>query len=273
MDQRNHSIEALRIWGAGAVLWFHLGLPDAWIAMAALHLFVILAIYFGRGATVQDHARRLLVPWILWSGIYGGAKVAQAILAGTPIADEFSLTMLLTGASLHLWFLPFTFGVLALSTMLPPLPLWRAATMMAIALVLMRAGPFPVTPLPQWGHVLPAAVLGLWMAGAPERAPVLPLALTCFGATALTYLGFGRGIEQTAVAAGLCLIAFCLPLGKTRFTQMLAPLSFGVYLSHPLIVALLMLAGITNPWVLLAFTMPLSFCLSAALRRLMPVLV
>lgn len=264
---RNHGIELLRFVGAGAVVWFHLHLPGSWAAFAALHLFVILAVYFGAGRPLERHLRRLMLPWLFWSLVYGAAKLAQAQVMGTSLADEFAPWMVLTGLSVHLWFLPFTFVVVALNTRLHPLPVWAPPLLMGVALVVMRLGPYP-TPVAQWVHVLPAAVLGLWMA--TRAGPLIPLAVTATLAAALWVAGFGKGIEQTAIAAALCLIVFLVPLRSNPVTSALASLSFGVYLVHPLVVALLMAVGIGGPGVLFVATLGLSVLLSAAMKRVLP---
>ena len=176
--------------------------------------------------------------------------------------------MALTGLSLHLWFLPFTFGALLLAGRCHPPAPWLPPLLMALVLVVMRLGPYPA-PFAQWAHVLPAAVLGLWMSG--QTGPLRPVAITFCLATALWQLGFGRGIEQTALAAGICLIAVWRPIGATPLTTCLAPLAFGVYLAHPLVIAALMAAGLSNPWGLLALTLPLSALVAAFVRRYLPI--
>ena len=211
-----------------------------------------------------------MVPWALWSLIYGAAKLFQALIGGTPLAAEFAPYMAVTGLSVHLWFLPFTFAALALAPLLRAGAWWHVPLLLAGVLVVMRAGPYPM-PFAQWAHVLPAAVLGIWMRG--SIGPVWPVVILLVLATGLWQLGFGRGIEQSALASALCLLALLWTRGPTLLTRHLAPLAFGVYLTHPLVIALLMLAGFTDPWILLILTLPLSAALSAVLRRYLPVLV
>ena len=268
MDEpKRAGIDALRVLGAAAIVWFHLHLPGDWIAMAALHVFVILAVHFGADRPLSRHASRLLIPWALWSALYGLAKIAQALAHGTPILHEFAPFMLLTGPSVHLWFLPFTFAVLALIARAPPLPGWAPPVLMLAVLGIMRLGPYPA-PAAQWAHVLPAAVLGLWMAS--RNSPLIPLGLTAAAAAALWAAGFGRGIEQTALAALACLAAFVVPLPGHSGLRALAAMSFGVYLAHPLIVAFLLEAGMVPSLALFGLAFGASLALSAAIRHFLP---
>ena len=70
------------------------------------------------GAYSIARARRLLMPWLVWSVVYGGVKLAEALVEGQPLGSAFAPWMLLTGPAIHLWFLPFAF---AASLVLPGL--------------------------------------------------------------------------------------------------------------------------------------------------------
>ena len=62
------------------------------------------------GAYAIARARGLLLPWLAWSAVYGGVKVAEAVVGGQPPGNAFAPWMLLTGPAIHLWFLPFAFA-------------------------------------------------------------------------------------------------------------------------------------------------------------------
>lgn len=263
----NQSIEALRILGAIGIVWFHLQLPMAWAAYAALHVFVIWAVYFGARFPIRRQFIRFMLPWFFWSAVYGAAKIAQAIKEGISLGEEFSLWMLFTGPSIHLWFLPFCFVALVLAHKARSLPSWLAPLFMVISVILAALAPNHV-PFTQWSHVLPAAALGYWMFRSDD--PRMPLSLSASFALLLYLGGFGHGSEQIALAAVACLAAQLFRLPAYPVIGMLAPLSFGIYLIHPLVIALLMVGGITSPWALFALALPLSAALSACVKRFGP---
>ena len=90
MPTRNGLLDLAKWVGSIGIVWFHIGLPGADIGYAALPFFVAYLAYFGVGRPLADRARRLLVPWVIWSAIFAVAKVLQAMALGTPIAEEFS---------------------------------------------------------------------------------------------------------------------------------------------------------------------------------------
>jgi len=120
-NSRNGSIEYARFLGALAIVWFHLHLPGASTALAALQLFILLQVHFGFDRPLRQQVRRLLVPWAIWSTIYAAGKVTQAIAEDTPIVGEFEYWMILTGTSLHLWYLPFSVAAISVVQVLPRL--------------------------------------------------------------------------------------------------------------------------------------------------------
>ena len=61
------------------------------------------------GRYVCNRATRLLVPFAVWSGIFGLLKLAEVLLTGVSLGSEFKPSMLLTGPAIHLWFLPFAY--------------------------------------------------------------------------------------------------------------------------------------------------------------------
>lgn len=61
-------------------------------------------LHFGR-----SRAQRLLLPWLVWSAIYGAMKLAEVAVTGVPLRHEFAPWMWLVGTAIHLWFLPFAF--------------------------------------------------------------------------------------------------------------------------------------------------------------------
>ena len=166
---RNGSVDLLRFAGALGIVWFHLHLPGDWIGLAALPMFVMLVVHYGAGRPLAGTARRLLVPWAIWSAIYGLAKAAQALSSDRPLSTEFVPWMILTGPAIHLWFLPFCVIFLGTARLLEGVLGRRAAYAILGGLSvfsLWAAQQDNVQiPLAQWVTVWPAACLGLLTRG------------------------------------------------------------------------------------------------------------
>lgn len=273
---RNGSIDLARFLGSVAIVWFHLGLPGSSTALSALHLFILLQIYYGAGRSLVAQAKRLLVPWAFWSGVYAVAKIGQAALEARPLSEEFHWWMLFTGPSIHLWYLPFSFLALvvcnAVWQRLSPFVFWGgmiAAFLGAIYVSNIHALP---TPLGQWTSVVPAVVVGLALR---DRAPgwhnvILWGALAASIAVAL---GFTAAAWQTFVAVILVGAAIAFPFPSTSVSRRLSDLSFGIYLVHPAFVALCQWGTFLNVYLMFATVLSLSIGLTFLLRRFAPVTV
>lgn len=266
---RNGSIDLLRLAGAAGIVLFHLGLPGGWIGLSALPMFVLLAVYYGADRSPAALAQRLLVPWIIWSGIFGLAKLGQALAAGQAIGHEFAPWMMLTGLSLHLWFLPFVFGFVMLAQLTRRLPeFWLGMlclTGSVAALWAFNTHPLP-TPLPQWCSVLPAAFAGLAMARTGQPLSVLML-LALGGGAAIWMAGWDRGSWQLLIAALMTAGALRVALPTTRFSIWAAQASLCVYLVHPLLIAIalqVMTPGWPVFWGALAGSMTVHFLITRA---------
>ncbi len=240
LKQRNASVDYLRFIGALGIIQFHMALPGAWIGLSALPMFVTLIVLYGTDRPLIAHARRLLIPWVVWSVIYGVGKLVQAKLLDQPFVSEFAPWMVLTGLSLHLWFLPFAFLFLALAGPLlrilaPTVQLVVALAASLLALWAINTMVLPL-PLPQWCATLPAAFAGLVIA---RRAGFIPvLTLLGGGAAVLIGLGWEQATWQLLLASLVLGAVLALPLQPTRLSGWAAEVSFGMYLIHPLVYSL-----------------------------------
>jgi len=236
---RNAHIEYLRFLGGFGIVWFHMHLPGEKIALSALPMFVVLFVYFGYGRPMSHAADRLLIPWAAWSVIYALAKAGQSVVEGRPLASEFEWWMVFTGTSLHLWFLVFCFGFLAIVYYFS---LKINALYLVVISGLCFAAPIFITlgePLSQWVSVLPAALFGLYLHRNKERMDKAAiLVLLFFGFTIITSNQFAL---QTAVGSGAVLMVLCYPGKLTPLAKWMGGVSFGIYLIHPLIFALVLL--------------------------------
>lgn len=269
---RNASIDYLRFAGALGIVLFHAGLPDAWIGLSALPMFVTLIVYYGLDRSLGAHARRLLIPWLIWSAIYAAAKLSQAMVQGNPWASEFESWMLLTGTSLHLWFLPFAFLFLVAARGVwlrsPLWVLWGIAVPGSCAAIwAFQMQDMPI-PLPQWCATLPAAFAGAMMARTGRFGAAL--ATLGIGAAVLIVLGWDEATWQLAIAAGAIALALAVPLPQTRVSAWMAQVSFGVYLIHPLVYAFGLYVLPRYSWALYTLVVVASILGTMLLRRWLP---
>ena len=132
----NATFDYARLVAVVGIIWFHAGAPGALIGYSGLSFFLILLVCnaFPQISSVRPQfhrapawtryavarAQRLLLPWLIASLFYSGFKLVE-VARGAPWGAEFTSQMWLTGAALHLWFLPFAFLV---SVALWPLGRW-----------------------------------------------------------------------------------------------------------------------------------------------------
>ena len=281
---QNASYDYARLIAAFGIVVFHAGAPGAAIGYAALPFFLMLMLVFALpGAARRDISsyargrwRRLMRPFLLWSGVYGALKLAEVALTGATLRDEFALHMLLTGPAIHLWFLPFAFVCCLLLFALARrarhhADLW-AFGLVAAALLLQAARQDQVfaPPLAQWAYVAPAACLGAALALLGAR-PILQTVLALGFVALATGFGWSAGLPQLALALAALLACGLIHLPPSRTSARAAQAAMGVYLAHPLVFSLLEratpLAKASLGFALLAAALALAATLLAPLLR------
>ena len=260
---RNGSVDYLRLVAAAGIVVFHLGGEGARVGYAGLPVLAALMGVFAVGRLdsaegrkgLARQTRHLMLIWLAWSGLYGMMKLADLLASGASFADEFALSMLLTGPAIHLWFLPFAAGTLTLmrlaSGWLRPCTVAGFARCAAVAGCASLAG-FHLaattglpTPLPQWAAILPSLSCGLLRGMALGDRTRLAL----WGAALVVVLVLGTLTGATSevalLAAALAAVgaALALPLPQTSGSDLARRLSMSVYLLHPLVVAVLLRLG------------------------------
>ena len=251
---RNGSLDLVRLPAAFGVVLFHIHAPGADLGYSGLAYFLILVPALGLPSSavvspvgfLQARARRLLLPWVIWSAIFALLGVVLWCTTQRPLAEIFYPWMLVTGASLHLWFLPYAFlaslclpairrGVTGLSRPAFALPL-------AASLLLLLASFAPALhsasdpPLAQWGYGLPSLLAGLaWGLACLRGGNPWPVGLAVLAVIGLAAaLGWQAGALQLAIGFGAVLACTALPLPPSPLTAFCARHSMGVYLVHPL---------------------------------------
>ncbi|SNR72099.1 acyltransferase family protein [Puniceibacterium sediminis] len=269
---RNTSLEYARLLAACGIVVFHTGAPGAAVGYAALPFFLIVLVVLaaptaarqGFGDYARGRANRLLKPWLAWSALYGGLKLAELAVTGAPLQSEFAPRMILTGPALHLWFLPFAFVACLLVHPLIRLSaqataqgmaqdrhsaradlLSAALAALALGFLALRQGQVFPAPLAQWLYAMPPVCLGLAFMLTGNRPGRMAALLTGFFALALG-AGWTSGCLQIALAAGV--FALCIALPNRPGAQpgrpgalhsRLGGAAMGIYLAHPMVLSIL----------------------------------
>lgn len=272
--ERNGSVVILRTVASFGIIWFHAHAPGSSIAYGGLPAFMMISVAFAittsrRGSSwelIASRFRRMMVPWVFWSVVYGAAKLIQLNLVHRALGAEFDWWMVATGTSLHLWYLPLGFVVVAgigLARRTGRFPvgirLYAAGCVVALMGIVVcsryLAGPDAVVPFAQWAFIFPAIGIGAALAAVPPQGPkrlrqVGGVAMVVVVASAVaTVMGYG---EQLVVpylcGTGATLLAWYWPVKASPLMIEAGELSFSVYLVHPLVLsALLMLKLMPAP--------------------------
>ncbi len=257
-------IELLRLLSAFGIVCFHSGPAEAWgawgipFAYSGLVVFLVLSMALGGrsgapdAATVRHRALRLLRPWLVWFGIYAAFNLVRGLPA---LPTDHGLTAaILAGPSIHLWYLPFAFvALLTLDLLRAHVPLRTlAGVAFVLTLVLIATAPVwrPVTlilpyPALQWADALAPALAGVFVLGAglwPRRVALAMAALLVFTAAVLAAFEWVGAPYAVGLAASLfVLLRVSGPVATWPVNLgALTDCTFGIYLSHSLVFALLL---------------------------------
>lgn len=259
---RNATLDYARLVASTGIIVFHVGAPGAAIGYAALPFFLMLLVFLafpvaaGKsfGAYAATRTARLLWPWAIWSLIYAALKLAEIAATDVTLQSEFSAWMLLTGPSLHLWFLPY--ACVACIAIWPLARLSASLTEgariicgmilagVAVLIAWTSHDLVTTTPITQWLYALPAVALGsaFGFFGGTSR-PALMAALT-IGATAvlLRVMGWPDGAEQLIIAGVAFALCLGLPLHDHPVARRMVDLSLTLYVAHPMVISILLRA-------------------------------
>jgi len=266
--ERIANVEKLRILAACGVASFHthLAFPRSLGVVGFIVLMLCFCAFtvnkprpYDLADLARQRAQRLLKPWLFWSVIYGILALAKVIYEDAPFSEVFSPTMFLTGTRIHLWFLPFAFVaavflVLVHRTIITtPITVTIPSAIVVGALclfscsILTQSGRPLKTPLGQWLLGLPAVPLGfaigqsMLLETSQHRYRYLwVFSATAVSGLALTLLGFRvKFAVRYIVAVAMVCAAFYWQGKPDTISKVLAPLSYGIYLIHPLVLVFL----------------------------------
>ncbi|HVZ34579.1 MAG TPA: acyltransferase family protein, partial [Polyangiaceae bacterium] len=208
----------------------------------------------GKLGFLRTKVSRLLLPWVLWSLIYLAMQWLERLRHGESLTEGFSPWMVLGGTYEHLWFVPFALLGAVLISLVQELTLRRDhARMMLLALGvgaaltladawIIKAQQVP-WPFLQWLFALPAIPFGFALGRAvigADRALLVRSAQLALGAAIVCFacalfLPIPDMVRRYALSMLIVGAAFVWPGGVDPFSQRVAPLLFGVYLSHPML--------------------------------------
>lgn len=269
----------------GVVVAHALASPQDWVGHLALAVFLILTAFLAvqsaqrAGGTYSflPRARRLILPWLVWSAFF---RVLDMAFSDSP--DRFQpLTnpwSLLYGSYIHLWFLPFV--GLAMVLVGPVVKNVTTPGRLMIASLLMAGMSAPLfwahealglpAPVAQWTFALPCYVLGLLLGiGHPLGKAWVPL-LAGLAMTVLAVI-LGQAAAWT-VTLLIGLVGFelfwRLPV-RGKWLPHLGQVSFGIYLIHPffMLVAYKLLGPTAESMLGALFSFLMSWAAIAILRH------
>jgi surface polysaccharide O-acyltransferase-like enzyme len=246
--KKRQDIELLRIISAFAIVWYHSGAIGHEIAYGGLIVFLIISIFLaGKSNYSGKHpflrrAERLLTPWSIWFVIYGifNAVDHKPII---PL-DNGILAGILTGTSIHLWYMPFILGCLILfdivkNNVTSPKIAWISALLTIVILGTtsewrnesIQLG----APIAQYAQALAAISLGAFFTNLktlPKRIQAFLLILIIV--TTLSAIPYeGVGIPYLIGTIAGCILSFNL-FEKLLITDLsiISQCTLGIYFMH-----------------------------------------
>jgi surface polysaccharide O-acyltransferase-like enzyme len=263
-DLRNGFVDYCRLIAAFGIVWFHTEAPGYRIAYAGLPFFLVLLALPSR-MSVPDRARRLLLPFLIWSVVYGLLRVWNSAVEGQALLGWWMPWMALAGPSIHLWFLPFAFLValvapfLRASTLLPLLPVLAAG-------LLSWLGETSAWPWYQWSFGVIPVLAGF--------AFLQSRTLSVFSlAAAYVVLELFRPSPDNLVIIGgslLGLVAMSVTMRRSPLSDWCARMSIWVYLGHVMAVSQLRGAGFDGYWLAVLsclWALVLAICIDLVVQR------
>lgn len=274
---RFEAVDLAKLAAAAAVVWIHVTNCDESreflpLCRFAVPFFTCAAVYFvlhkvtsepaAFGTYCVQRVRRLYLPFVLWSGVYLGARYLKHAVAGSGSPIVLSPAVLLNGTTHHLWFLPFvglisiaTFGLAkTFGTPRETHRPWWALGFLSFGTILALI-PCPVILQPEefplsyfidhaW-DILPAAFFGaalFWLLRGAAPGTLLRSTVLVLGLIFLGWELFDDGHPIRPHLAGASLLFFTTTQANRKWMSAFWPwarLAFVIYLMHVLFVEIL----------------------------------
>jgi hypothetical protein len=243
--QRNGLVDYGLLLAALGLVWFDTQAPGNRIAYLSVpYLLIILTQPVT--ASIGGKARRLLLPFLIWSLVFAVVQTALALKVQNAPLDWWRWHMVLTGTWAHLWILPFAF----LASVLAPWfqhPLASLGTALLVAGLMALEGTPQTVPFSVWSFGVIPVLVGIAYLAWGWRLAVVTLLLSWL------ILQLGRPSPDNLtilVGTALALLVLTYRLPVTATSDRCGRIATWVILAHPLVIILGQSLRIT--WVELA---------------------
>ncbi len=227
--ERNGLIDYGRFLAALGLVWFFSQAPGNRIAYLSVP-FLLIILTLPISESVATKARRLLLPFLIWSAVFAVVQIAQALKLHAPPLGWWQNYMLLTGTWYHLWILPFAF----LASVLAPWfqnPIASLGTALLVAIFMAVQGTPEALPFGLWSFGILPVLVGIAYLAWGWRLAVVALVLSS------TILFLGRPApDNITIFVGTALALFCMAnrLPATPTSDWCGRMSTWIILAHPL---------------------------------------
>jgi fucose 4-O-acetylase-like acetyltransferase len=242
---RNGLIDYGRFAAALGLVWFFTQAPGNRIAYLSVP-FLLVVLTLPTTGTVRSKARRLLVPFLVWSLVFAVVQVALALKHSEPTFGWWESYMVLTGTWAHLWILPFAF----LASILAPWfqhPLASLGAALLVALLMSVKGTPEAVPFGLWSFGIIPILVGIAFFAWGWRLAMVTLLLSS------VVLILGRPAPDNItiiVGTALALLIMSIHVPATPVSDWCGRMSSWIILSHPL--AIIVGQSLRITWVELA---------------------
>lgn len=226
---RNGLVDYSRLFAAFGIVWFHSGAPGHQASYISLPFFAVLISLSG-GADLITRARRLLLPFLTWSVIYGLVEAMFALRYGRPLLGWWRPDMIVTGTVIHLWFLPFAF-MFALISILIRSKVLALIMPIAVAFAIAAVGTLDISPFAQYAFGIIPSLIGL----AHLRAGKISILSLMCSYSILAYMRPSPDNFTILAGSSLALAAMSYRVKASAVSALFARWSLRVYLGHVLV--------------------------------------
>lgn len=250
MSNKSLGIELSRLYSAFFIVWFHGGGSLDAIALSGLVVFLLLVVFMTLKSlenkpimtVLLNRAKRILVPWLFWSGLYLATKILHSMYMGEPISTKLKSYMFFTGGSLHLWFLPFSYLLVLicgvafyLQKYKYFLPIFILFTLFVFLYCPTAYLHYKSIPIPQVLFSIPSFFIAyIFYYTSARNVSIYYFATTIIGLLALDYIFLDNSMIYSYILGIAVFFASISVTNKcNNFILFLGSLTFGIYLTHP----------------------------------------
>jgi peptidoglycan/LPS O-acetylase OafA/YrhL len=229
--ERNGLIDYGRFLAALGIVWFNAQAPGSRVAYIALPFFLVL-LSIPSSASVGVRAKRLLMPFLIWSVVFAMLNTAMSLKNQLPPFEWWRWNMVFSGTWIHLWFLPFAFVAAVLAPWLRH-PLASLGAALLVATLMALNGDPQTVPFGQWAFGTIPVLVGIAYFSWGWRLAVT----TLLSSSLILFLG-RESPDNITILAGtaLALVFLSSHLPANALSDWCARLSLWIYLVHPLVI-------------------------------------